>query len=52
MIIRKVKLALINTFIAFSSDLLEQYCQEFDNTVLLMTKNYSNHLTEMAKQGS
>ena len=34
----KVKLALVNLVIAFSSDLLELYCQEFDNTSLLMNK--------------
>ena len=27
---------------------LHVYCQEFDNTILLMNKMYSNHLTNMA----
>ena len=29
-----------NIFIAFSSDLLELYCQEFVYTILFMNKNY------------
>ena len=39
--------SLINIFIAFSSDLLELYCQ--DSTILfILNKNYSNHTTNMA----
>ena len=34
----KVRLALVKLVIAFSSDLLELYCQEFDNKSLLMNK--------------
>ena len=34
--------SLINLFIAFSSDLLELYCQELVYTILFMNKNYSN----------
>ena len=52
MITRKVRLALINLFIPFPSDLLELYCQEFDNTLLLMGKIYTNDTTNMAIQES
>ena len=44
--------SLINLFNAFSSDLLVPYCQEFNNTILLMNNNYSNHETNMVIQGS
>ena len=37
MITRKVKLAFINLFVAFSSLLLEQCDQEFDNTKIFVT---------------
>ena len=42
----------INLFFTFLSDLLQLHCQEFDDTGLLMNKNYSNHVTSMAVQGS
>ena len=44
--------SLMTLFVAFSSDLPELYCQKFDKTILLMKKNYSNHMTKMAVQGS
>ena len=31
-----IRLVLINLFIAFSSDILELYCQEFDKKILLV----------------
>ena len=36
--------SLISLFIAFSSDLLKFFCQEFDNTIYLKNKKYSNPL--------
>ena len=39
MITRKVRLALINLFIAFSSLLLNLYGHEFDNTKILVASH-------------
>ena len=42
------QISLINLFIAFSSDLLKLYCQEFVYTILFMNKNYLNgHTREL-----
>ena len=43
MITRKVRQVSINLFITFSSDLLEIYCQEFDNTKISVSSFIQVH---------